>query len=371
MGAVKERRKTSGGVTLNAGELKRCLRTVADAVAGRGPKPVLSNVRLGDGLLAATNLEVRIETAIDYQGEPMLLPHGRMVAILGTASGDEVTLTANGTSCVVECGRGRWTLPLEDAAEFPTWEPEGLASVVRIPSDEFARAVHSVLPATDNESSRYALGAMLVSVDGDAASFVATDGRRLHLAEVSHDQAVDKSETLVPASVARTLYRLAAADDDSVQLERSTTVVRAEIGGTTVTARQVEGRFPRWRDVLPKDGPTASTVERGALESATASAAIVTSEQSKGVTYAWTREGLHLTAKSSENGESSVTCELVECGHACSVMIDPAYVLEWSRNLPPEAEPTISVQAKDKASAVVLRNDCYTGVIMPLDPSAT
>jgi DNA polymerase-3 subunit beta len=368
--AVKERRKTGGGVTLNAAELKRCLRTVGDAVQARGAKPVLSSVLLAGGLLTATNLDVRIETAINYHGEPMLLPHGRMLAILGTTAGEEVTLTANGTSCVVECGRGKWTLPLEDANEFPTWEPEGLVSVVRIPSDEFARAVHSVLPAHDNESSRYALGAMLVSVDGDAASLVATDGRRLHLAQVGHDQAVDKSETLVPAGVARTMYRLAIGDDDSVQLERSATVVRAEIGGTTVTARQVEGRFPRWRDVLPADGPTASTVERGALESATASAAIVTSEASKGVTYALTGQGMHLTAKSSEAGESSVTCELVECGHACSVMLDPSYVLEWVRNLPPEAEPTISVQAKDKASAVVLRNDCYTGVIMPLDPSA-
>lgn len=370
--AVKERRKASGGTTLNAGELKRCLRTVSDAVQSRGAKPVLSNVRLGDGLLTATNLEVRIETVIDYHGEPMLLPHGRMMAILGTTTGDEVTLTPNGTSCVVECGRGRWTLPLEDANEFPTWEPEGLAPVVRIPSDEFARAVHAVVAAADNDSSRYALGAMMVDVDNEKqeARFVCTDGRRLHLAKVGYEQNVDPSKTLIPASVARTLYRLASGDDDSVQLERSATIVRAEIGGTTVTARQVDGRFPPWESSLPKDGPAASTVERGALESATAAAAIVTSEQSKGVTYALTKDGLHLTAKSSEAGESSVTCELVECGHVCNVMLDPAYLLEWCRNLPPEAEPTISVQAKDKGSAVVLRNDCYTGVIMPLDPSA-
>lgn len=343
---------------------------VADAVASRGIKPVLANVRLGDGLLTATNLEVRIETAIDYHGDAMLLPHGRMLAILGTAAGTEVTLTPSGTTCVVECGRGRWTLPLEDANEFPTWEPEGLVSVVRIPGDEFARAVQSVLPAHDNESSRYALGAMLVSVDGDEACFVATDGRRLHLAKVSHDQAVDKSETLIPASVARTLYRLAShAANEGVQIERSGTIVRAEIGDTTVTARQVEGRFPRWRDVLPKDGPALSTVERGTLESATASAAIVTSEQSKGVTYAWTAEGLHLTAKSSEVGESSVLCELVECGHKCVTMLDPQFVLQWLRALPADAEPTISVSAKDKSSAVVLTNDCYTAVVMPLDPS--
>lgn len=368
--AVKERKRT-GGVTLNVGELRRCLETVSDAVAARGLRPVLSNVRLGDGLLAATNLEIRIEEAIDYHGDPMLLPHGRMVAILKEASGDEVTLTANGTSCVVKCGRGEWTLPLGDAAEFPAWEPANLVPVVRLPGDQFHAAVHSVESAADNQSGRYSLGSMLIDVDAKA-HFVCTDGHRVYAAACEYDQDVDPSTTLVPISAARVMEKLAkkAGHGVSVQLERSATVVRAEIGRATVTARQVEGRFPPWRNAIPEDGPTASTVERGALESATKSAAIVTSEQSRGVTYAWTREGLHLTAKSSENGESSVTCELVECGHSCSFTLNPTYVEKWLRALPPDAEPTISVQAKDRASAVVLRNDCYTGVIMPLDPSA-
>lgn len=368
MGAVKER-KRSGGVTLNAGELKRCLQVVSGAVAARG-KPALSSVLLADGLLTATNLEVRIETAIDYHGEAMLLPHGRMLAILNATSGDEVTLTASGSSCVVRCGRGEWTLPLEDAAEFPTWEPAGLKPVVRVPADEFARAVHSVLPATDNESSRYALGAVLLEVDAENATLVATDGRRLHKAEVGYEQSVDPSQSLLPKHVAATIASLARTDDSSVQLEGNAEIIRAEVGGTTVTAKQVAGRFPRWRDVLKDGYPKPSHVEQTALLAATRAAAIVTSEQSRGVTYAFTPDGLHLTAQSSESGQASVTCDVESCGHACTVLLDPEFVIEWLKALPSGTDPTITVQAKDKASAVVLTSDRYTAVIMPLDPSA-
>jgi DNA polymerase III sliding clamp (beta) subunit (PCNA family) len=106
------------------------------------------------------------------------------------------------------------------------------------------------------------------------------------------------------------------------------------------------------------------------LLSATRAAAIVASEQSRGVDYTFTKEGLHLHGRSSELGESRVTCEIVEFGHACTVKLDPVFVREWLSGLPADGEPTVSVQAQDKASAVVMRCDNYTGVIMPLDTDA-
>jgi DNA polymerase-3 subunit beta len=117
---------------------------------------------------------------------------------------------------------------------------------------------------------------------------------------------------------------------------------------------------------VPEHGvdPTTVTVEQ--LLAATRAAAVVTSEQSKGVDYTFTNEGIHLHGQSSEAGESSVTCEIVEAGNACTVKLDPLYVREWLAGLPADGEPTVSIQAKDHASAVVMKTDTFTGVIMPL-----
>jgi DNA polymerase-3 subunit beta len=365
MGAVKERKR--GGVTLNAADLKTALAAVSPAVPSRAPKPILTNVRLGDGLVTGTDLEVRIDAAIDYHGDAMLLPHGRLMAILGAAGGDEVTLETKGTQCVVRCGHGTWTLPVEDAAEFPIWEPKDARPVTRLPADQFARAVRGVVFAADQESSRFALGAVLVDVKDGVVTFVATDGRRLCSCEMEHDLAVDDSATLVPSRVMQILARVAvAAGDDSVQLEATGNELLATIGGTTVTARLTDGRFPRWRDVIPSDGGEPTTVLATELLSATRAAAIVTSEQSKGVQYTFTAEGIHLHGQSAEAGESSVTCDIVEAGKACNVKLDPVFVREWLTGLPADGEPTVSVQATDAQSAVVLRTDTFTGVIMPL-----
>ena len=365
MGAVKERMR--GGVTLSAGDLKSALAAVGPAVPSRAAKPILTNVRLGDGLCTGTDLEVRIDAAIDYHGDAMLLPHGRLMAILAAAGGDEVTLETKGSSCVVRCGSGTWTLPVEDAAEFPMWETKDAKPITRLPADQFARAVRGVAFAVDSESSRFALGAVLVDVADGVVTFVATDGRRLCSCEMEHDLAVDDSTTLVPSRVMQILSKLAsAAGDESVQLEATANELLAEIGGTTVTARLTEGRFPRWRDVIPKDGGEPTTVLNSELLSATKAAAIVTSEQSKGVQYTFTAEGIHLHGQSAEAGESSVTCDIVEAGKACTVKLDPVFVQKWLSGLPADGEPTISIQATDAQSAVVLRTDTFTGVIMPL-----
>jgi DNA polymerase-3 subunit beta len=360
--------KARAGITLQANELRAALAAVGAAVATRSPKPVLTNVRIGDGLMSATDLEVRIDTTLDYHGDPLLLPHSRLVAILSASVGGEVTLEPKGTSCIVRIGRGEWTLPTEDAAEFPAWEPTGLKPVTRLPADEFVRAVRAVEHSTDTESSRYALGAVLVDVKDGVVNFVATDGRRLSVAECEHDLAVDDGQTLVPSRVMSMLARLAGTvGEESVQLEADANTMKAEIGSHTVTAKLVAGRFPAWRDVVPSDGPEPTTVTGSELLSATRAAAIVASEASRGVDYTFTAEGLHLHGRSSELGESSVTCGIVEFGHACTVKLDPVFVREWLQGLPADGEPTVSVQAKDKGSAVVMRADNFTGVIMPLD----
>jgi DNA polymerase-3 subunit beta len=247
------------------------------------------------------------------------------------------------------------------------WEPADAKPVTRLPADQFCRAVRGVVFATDDDSSRFALGAVLIEVKGETVSFVATDGRRLSLVECEHDLAVDDSTTLVPSRVMAILSRLASADSDgSVQLEATGKELIATVGTATVTARLIEGRFPRWRDVVPDLDCEPTTVLAEQLLASVKAAAIVTTEQSRGIDFAFSDKGLWLHGQSSEAGESSVTCDLVEAGTACTVKLDPRYVRQWLEGLPADGEPTVSVQAKDGQSAVILRTDCHTGVVMPM-----
>ena len=371
MTMTKERkskgRTGAGGISLSVANLRAALAAVAPAVPTRGTKPVLQNVLLSAAVLSGSDGEIRIDVAVDYSGQPLLLPKDRLQAILASATGEDVTLIPNGTTCIVRAGHGEWTLPTEDAGEYPAWTVSGAKSVTRMPSDQFCRAVRGTVFATDNESSRYALGAVLVEVKGETVTLVGTDGRRLSSYAAEHDLAVDDSQTLVPARAMNIIARLAGnAGDEAVQLEATSSEIVATIGGTVVTARLVDGRFPRWRDVVPERDAKATTVDRAALLAATRAAAIVTSEQSKGVDYTFSSTGIWLHGQSAEAGESSVTCDVVEAGDSCSVKLDPTFVVEFLNGISSEAEPEVDVEAVDAQSAVVLRCGDYTGVIMPL-----
>ena len=331
-------------------------------------RQVLQSVLLSDGVLSGSDGEIRIDVEIDAPpGVTFLLPKDRLHAILSSTTADEITLTPDGSSCVVTAGRGTWTLPTEDAAEYPSWEPVGTKPITRLPVDQFCRAVKGVVFAVDDESSRYALGAVLVEVKGEVVTFVATDGRRLSCVNCEHDLAVDDSQTLVPARAIAIIARLAAGcSDASVQLEATKNEIVATVGNATVTARLLDGRYPRWRDTLPERDAKATTVSRADLLAATRAAAIVTSEESKGVQFVFSDGGIWLQGKSAEKGESSVTCDVVEAGDKATVKLDPLFVQQWLGGIDSEAEPEVEVEAVDAQSAVILRCGDNTGVIMPL-----
>ena len=371
--ATKERRRTATGTTLTTQTLRAALAVVLRAVPTRGTKPIMQNVRLGDGLLTGSDLEVRIDREIDYHGEPMLLPAHRLSAILRAATGDEVYLTAKDATVTVRCGAGSWTLPTEDVAEYPIWEPEDLKALCRLPADQFGRAAKATTYAADSESSRYALGGVLLDVtptdDGSMQNWVATDGRRLACVETESDQAVDASQTIVPGRLMAAVASLATGDG-SVQIEANAKEIRFTLDGCTVTGRLLEGRFPRWRDVVGEPEGEPSVIDCVELLQAVNAAAIVTSEQSKGVSLNWTSNTLVLAGRSSEYGESLCHCPTIAAGTTASTRLDPQYMAQFLSHLPADEEPHVDVYVKDAASRVLLRCGTYTGVIMPLAAEA-
>jgi DNA polymerase-3 subunit beta len=157
-----------------------------------------------------------------------------------------------------------------------------------------------------------------------------------------------------------------ATGDGSVQIESNAKEVRFSLDGCTVTGRLVEGRFPRWRDVVGEPVGEPTVLEVADMLAAVQSAAIVTSEASKGVEFVWTADTLVLSGRSSEYGESLVKCDIVKAGSAAPTKLDPRYVSQFLSHIPSDEEPHVDVYAADAESRVLLRCGPYTGVVMPM-----
>ena len=113
MTATATKKRKGNGTRLCLATFRNALATVLQAVSQRTPKPVLTNVSLRDGVITGTDLELQVQTAIDWHEEPLLLPAQRLASIVNMATGEDVTLAPDGTACTVTAGRGSWRLPVE------------------------------------------------------------------------------------------------------------------------------------------------------------------------------------------------------------------------------------------------------------------
>lgn len=358
--------------------LLAAVQTAASVVPARSPKPVLTNVKLEatreGAVISATDLEVGIRVAVagveTEAAGAVLLPSGRLIAILReAAAGTVFEIASDGTAASVKAPRSEFRLPVEDPLEFPTVAtfPEGRSFELSTPL--VRELVRRTVFATDNESSRYALGGVLVELGGATVIAVGTDGRRLAKMEgpcQSHGDDGGEVQPIVPARAMHLIERCLGATEAAVHFAVGASEIIVRTAETTISARLVSGRFPRWRDVFP-DRPDAAQVKlvAGPLVAAVRQAAIVTSEQSKGVDFSFEPGQLVLSGRSAESGESRIELPIEHAGEAVRIKLDPRFMIDFLRVL--DGGTTVSIEITDSQSACVCRtDDGYGYVIMPL-----
>jgi DNA polymerase-3 subunit beta len=355
--------------------LLAALQSAQAVVPARSPKPVLTNVKLeatpAGAVMTATDLEVGIRTVVDgvETSAPgtVLLPAGRLSAIVReSAPGTVFDIHTDGTATIVKAPRSEFRLPAEDPLEYPAVAGFPEDSGHEISSTLARELVRRTVFATDNESSRYALGGVLFELGEGTVTAVGTDGRRLAKMQGPATGSGAAAAPIVPARAMQLVERCLGAADQPVRVAVRPSEILFACGATTISSRLVEGRFPRWRDVFPErtDAIRVQLVA-GPLLAAVRQAAIVTSEQSKGVDFSFDPGQLVLTGRSAESGESRIELPVDHAGAAVRIKLDPRFVSDFLRVL--DAETVVTVELTDGQSACVCTTaDGYGYVIMPL-----
>jgi DNA polymerase III subunit beta len=354
----------------------------ASAVApSRSPKPILQNVKFevsgsGEtiGTMMATDLEVGVRVNatgvhVDAPGSA-ILPIGKFASILRESSDAQIRLETDGQGTVVRGDRSEFRLPAENPDEFPAVAEFNESKFHELPGRLFREMIRRTVFATDTESSRYALGGVLIELTADKITAVGTDGRRLAMMEapaksVGGHQTGDNM-TIIPTRAMHFIERALADGEAEVQLATRANDVLVKTERATIYSRLVEGRFPKWRDVFPRR-PDATKIEMviGPLYSAVRQAAIVTDDESRGVDFSFGDGKLVLSGRSAKVGQSRVELPIAYDGPAITITLDPRYMNDFLKVLDPEKNFTLEL--KDAESAAVCQtDDGYGYVIMPL-----
>lgn len=349
------------GMELSVESLRKALTTLRPAVSGRTATPILQSVLLADGAVEATDLEMRVTVPVEGVEGDIVLPYERLRSILANVTVDEIAFRLDDSRCHIAAGSGKWILPTADALEFPRAADVTTTAIARLPADQFVTMASTVISVPDKNESKFS-GVLVEFADG-TLSLVATDGRRLAVADCEIDQATDDASAFVPKRAIDALM-LAASGRDVVQLETTGAEFVATADDTRICASLLSARFPSWRS-FEADHDTAPTfVSAGELLAACSMAAVCTSDTSRGTRWTIAPKGITLRATSAECGESVAVCSIAECGQECSFTVNPRYAIEWLETVDPTE--TVSIEAKDADSGIMLRSETSRVTIMPL-----
>ena len=282
---------------------------VSGVIPLRSPKPILQNVKLiadvDDGsVLIGTDLEVGIRhrvlgVKVEKPGS-VILPNEQIGSILRTGTDPALTIETDTDRLIVQGMHSEFVLPLEDANLFPEVPDFVTPSYHVIRASDLKKLIRRTIFATDVESTRYALGGVLVELTAESIAMVGTDGRRLARmsapAEAEDNPPTQGGSPVIPVKALKLIERNLADDDLPVHVTlQAGTAVLMRSERAVIYSRLVEGRFPRYQDVFPTNTEVKIPLEVGSLRMAVEQASIVTSEESRGVDFQFSSSMLRLT----------------------------------------------------------------------------
>ncbi len=364
-------------VICDRGALVDALAAAQSVVVARTPKPVLTCVKLAaesaDAGLAvsATDMEVALHLTVNQvevqePGEA-LIPADKLSAIARESNDPTLTLETEGDATHVRGADSHYKIFGYPPADMPPIKPFEGEPDFQINAGALDDLVTKTLFATARENSRYAINGVLMERDGKKLTMVATDGRRLALAKGSVHAAGDAApaSVIIPTKALNLLTRL--LDDPAETVRVRVTENQALIGtdAATLTSNLVEGNFPPYKDVIPKDHDRKAVFATDALASGVRRAALLTNEESKGVRMAFSSDHLVLSSRAPEMGESEISVPVESfSGEPMEIGFNPQFVTDVLKVLDVD-QVTIELKAANKPGTFRAGSE-FTYVVMPI-----
>jgi DNA polymerase III subunit beta len=365
-------------ITCDREPLLSAFQTAAMVAPSRSPKPILQNVKLevtdSGAILMATDLEMGVRIAVqgiqvDAPGS-VLFPVARFGSILRESSDEKLLIEVDSQGVRVKGVRSEFKLPGGNPDEFPSVVSFSEERYHKVTARLFKEVIRRTLFATDTESSRYALGGVLLEMEPNKITGVGTDGRRLAKmegpAEAVNGHSTGETMTIVPTRSMLLMERSLSDPEAELWVAARTNDILVKSPTATIYSRLVEGRFPRWRDVFPvrQDAIRIETLV-GPIYSALREAAIVSDEESRGIDFVFGEGKLVLSGKAAEVGTSHVERPIPYDGRPIAMTLDHRFVADFFRVLEPDKNFAVEIENEESA-AVFMTDDGYGYVVMPL-----
>ncbi len=362
---------------------------VSGVVAARSPRPQLQCVHISaerdsasprlsligaDGEIALTLQTLNVDVQ-----EPgvALIPADKLRQVIAAEDNEPtLTLSTDGDSLTIRGADARFNIFGYPAADFPPPPefPTGAPGVIGVRSGDFATLVSRTIFAAARENSRYAINGALLIAEQKKLRMVSTDGRRLALSSGPALTGPDEPvKCILPTKALNQVLKLINDPDEPVRIAvLDNQAVFAfghpeEAPRAVLSTNLVEGAFPPFEDVIPKDSDKKAQFDTARLSSAFRRAAILTNDESRGVRMAFSDGGtLTLTSRAAEMGDAEITVTVDKYdGEPIDIGFNPQFIID-ALKVVDDANVTLEFKAPNKPG-VIRSGPGFTYIVMPVN----
>jgi len=355
-------------------QLVPSLQLVSGAVEKRQTLPVLANllIKVENGILTitATDLEIEMSVNIPLQGEyldgDITVPARKLVDICRSLSGERpIEFTLDENRLKIKSGRNRFSLSTIAAQEFPNIEDSIFTTRFELASQALKNLIDRTQFAMAQQDVRYYLNGMLCEIERNKLLTVATDGHRLALSKLQLDQSVtdDLVQAIVPRKGVMEASKLLSISEENCTVELNNNHIRITLGEFIFTSKLVDGRFPDYEKVLPKNAERILISDRDLIKDAFSRASILCNEKFRGVRLLLKKDKLTIHANNPEQEEAEVELDVeysdedMEIGFNVSYLVDALNAVKTSSvkfNLGDSNSSVLIESAEDSSSLYVV-----------------
>lgn len=342
--------------TITREQFQEGLVAVAASVPAKTTLPVLSNILLEatkEGLrLSGTDLDIAVSTtvpaSVDQEGS-ITLPARKLVEIVRELPSASIRFTAAGEQRVtMECGKSKFKLLGLSREEFPAFPTVKFDGGWKSDAKELHKLISHVAFAASTEESRPILNGVLWELRPEKMRMVATNGHRLARMDVPVSGSKTQADLIVPPKALEQIRRLFGADDQ-VEIARSDNHLGFRSATTQVYTRLIEGPYPNYEQVIPRENDKFATADKSALTAALRRMSTVASDQTHRIRMAFSSGGCKLSVQTPDLGEAQEELTVTYEGDPLEIGFNATYLLEILKFIPTD-EVRLTFKSPERAA---------------------
>jgi DNA polymerase-3 subunit beta len=327
----------------NREALTEALGLLTCVVPSRTPKPILRCLQIKvskkEVRICATDLEAGVNCLVsEVQAEEagdVVVPADRLASIVRESADETLLLEAKEGACEIKGADSHFTIYGQEPGQFPVVPSFDGAGDLEIALGDLKAGIEQCLFATARESSRYAINGVLWEIKGKKVLLVATDGRRLarcraNLASTPSGK-MSAAKLIVPAKTMNLLDKIGGDDKEAVAVKLLDNQMLISCANVVISSNLVEGNFPKYEDIIPKDYEKKLKLSTEAALSAVRRASLLTSEESRGIKLSIEKGKMVFSGSAPETGNAQVDMSINYKGEPVEIGFNPHFLIDALR----------------------------------------